>query len=311
MDNLNILVEAKREYLGQLCLLMCPVMIETFEEMYEEAYKLSKGRKVLVMYQKLLKEVPNWSDAMSKQHTDNIANRCAWFNDLLAAVFVSCVKILSAVRLSKDNKKISLKLPTNEVFIQMCHNKVAESLYNDPYIYHDSQNEHSRNDKLFERFSVCIENAVKELIPVQQILQTYMSQQEGQDLDLGDAEIGDSEDPDIIEDNGMEETTEEPFNSEQSMGGEQMMEEPMGGEQTMEEPMEGEPMREEPMMEEPMMEEQNNNSFMNNEFRTINTAPRMQKPMQRTQDDDGVFFPDAAEARQKTSCISKWSLKII
>lgn len=304
MDNLNILVEAKREYLGQLCLLMCPVMIETFEEMYEEAYKLSKGRKVLVMYQKLLKEVPNWSDAMSKQHTDNIANRCAWFNDLLAAVFVSCVKILSAVRLSKDNKKISLKLPTNEVFIQMCHNKVAESLYNDPYIYHDSQNEHSRNDKLFERFSVCVENAVKELIPVQQILQTYMSQQEGQDLDLGDAEIGDSEDPDIIEDNGMEETTEEPFESEQPMGGEQMMEEPMGGEQMMEEPMggesmEGEPMREEQMMEEPMMEEQNNRSFMNNEFRTINTAPRMQKPMQRTQDDDGVFFPDAAEARQK------------
>ena len=299
MDNLNILVEAKREYLGQLCLLMCPVMIETFEEMYEEAYKLSKGRKVLVMYQKLLKEVPNWSDAMSKQHTDNIANRCAWFNDLLAAVFVSCVKILSAVRLSKDNKKISLKLPTNEVFIQMCHNKVAESLYNDPYIYHDSQNEHSRNDKLFERFSVCVENAVKELIPVQQILQTYMSQQEGQDLDLGDAEIGDSEDPDIIEDNGMEETTEEPFNSEQPMGGEQIMEEPMREEQIMEEPMEGEPMREEQMMEEPMMEEQNNRSFMNNEFRTINTAPRMQKPMQRTQDDDGVFFPDAAEARQK------------
>ena len=299
MDNLNILVEAKREYLGQLCLLMCPVMIETFEEMYEEAYKLSKGRKVLVMYQKLLKEVPNWSDAMSKQHTDIIANRCAWFNDLLAAVFVSCVKILSAVRLSKDNKKISLKLPTNEVFIQMCHNKVAESLYNDPYIYHDSQNEHSRNDKLFERFSVCVENAVKELIPVQQILQTYMSQQEGQDLDLGDAEIGDSEDPDIIEDNGMEETTEEPFNSEQPMGGEQMMEEPMREEQMMEEPMEGEPMREEQMMEEPMMEEQNNRSFMNNEFRTINTAPRMQKPMQRTQDDDGVFFPDAAEARQK------------
>jgi len=305
MDNLNILVEAKREYLGQLCLLMCPVMIETFEEMYEEAYKLSKGRKVLVMYQKLLKEVPNWSDAMSKQHTDNIANRCAWFNDLLAAVFVSCVKILSAVRLSKDNKKISLKLPTNEVFIQMCHNKVAQSLYNDPYIYHESQNEHSRNDKLFERFSICVENAVKELIPVQQILQTYMSQQEGQDLDLGDAEVGDSEDPDIIEDNGMEETSEEPFDNEQSMGEEQPMgeqpmgEQPMGEQPMMEEPMTEEPMMGEQMMEEPMMGEGNNRSFMNNEFRTINTAPRVQKPMQRTQDDDGVFFPDAAESRQK------------
>ena len=295
MDNLNILVEAKREYLGQLCLLMCPVMIETFEEMYEEAYKLSKGRKVLIMYQKLLKEVPNWSDAMSKQHTDNIANRCAWFNDLLAAVFVSCVKILSAVRLSKDNKKISLKLPTNEVFIQMCHNKVAESLYNDPYIYHDSQNEHSRNDKLFERFSTCVENAVKELIPVQQILQTYMSQtQEGQDLDLNETEIGDSEDPEILE-GSHEETTEEPFNSEtnqESMGG-IPEEEPMGMPQ--EEPM---GMPQEETMEMPREELQiPQQSFVDNEFKTINTGVRQQQNIQ--QEDDGVLFPDAPESHRK------------
>ena len=111
MDNLNVLVEAKKEYLGQLCLIMCPAMIEVFHDMYNEAVALSKGRKVLVMYQKLLKEVPNWSNAMSKQHTDNISDRCAWFSDLLAAVFVACTKILSAVRLKTDNKKISLKLP--------------------------------------------------------------------------------------------------------------------------------------------------------------------------------------------------------
>ena len=120
MDNLNVLVEAKKEYMGQLCLIMCPAMIEVFQDMYNEAVTMSKGRKVLVMFQKLLKEVPNWSNAMSKQHSDNIANRCAWFNDLLAAVFVACTKILSAVRLKADNKKIALKLPTNEVFIQTC-----------------------------------------------------------------------------------------------------------------------------------------------------------------------------------------------
>jgi len=301
MDNLNILVEAKREYLGQLCILMCPVMIETFEEMYEEAYKLSKGRKVLVMYQKLLKEVPNWSDAMSKQHSDNIANRCAWFNDLLAAVFVSCVKILSAVRLSKDNKKISLKLPTNEVFIQMCHNKAAESLYNDPYIYHEEQNEHSRNDKLFERFSVCIENAVKELIPVQQILQTYMSQtQEGQDLDLGDAEVGDSEDPELLEGN-QEEVASEPFESETQneipMEGVQSEEMGMG----METDMNMGEQQEQPMQmsdDEEDMETNTNqppSSFYNNEFKTINTNDRQQVQNR----DEGVLFPDAPDAHRK------------
>jgi hypothetical protein len=276
-------------------------MIETFEEMYEEAYKLSKGRKVLVMYQKLLKEVPNWSDAMSKQHSDNIANRCAWFNDLLAAVFVSCVKILSAVRLSKDNKKISLKLPTNEVFIQMCHNKAAESLYNDPYIYHEEQNEHSRNDKLFERFSVCIENAVKELIPVQQILQTYMSQtQEGQDLDLGDAEVGDSEDPELLE-GDQEEVASEPFESETQNGmpmeSEQSEEMGMG----METDMNMGEQQEQPMQmsdDEEHMETNINqppSSFYNNEFKTINTNDRQQVQNR----DEGVLFPDAPDAHRK------------
>jgi hypothetical protein len=275
-DPLNILVEAKREYIGQLCLLMCPVMIETFETMYEEAYKLTKGRKVLVMYQKLLKEVPNWSDAMSKQHTDNISNRCAWFNDLLAAVFVSCVKILSAVRLNKDNKKISLKLPTNEVFIQTCYNNAAKDLYRDPYIYHETQNEHTRNDKLYERFCICIETSVKELIPVQQILQTYMSQtQEGQDLDVGEAEVGDSEDPDLI-DGYEEETSEEPFDAEPSM----------------EPPME-------PPMEQVMEPEQT--SPFENEFRTIDTKQpqQPQQPQQPEEEDEGVLFPDASETRAK------------
>ena len=300
MDNLNILVEAKREYLGQLCILMCPVMIEVFEEMYEEAYKLSKGRKTLIMFQKLLKEVPNWSDAQSKQHTDNIANRCAWFNDLIAAVFVSCVKILSAVRLSKDNKKISLKLPTNEVFIQMCYNKAAENLYNDPYIYHDPQNEHARNDKLFERFSACIETAVKELIPVQQILQTYMSQtQEGQDLDLNEAEVGDFEDPDVLE--GGEEPEEvsgDPFNQ---TSGEQgpMEQEPMMGDQP---PLEDPDTLEQPPME-PEQEQlpsqapyipQQQSSFIDNEFKTINTGSQA-----RQSQDDGVLFPDAPESHPR------------
>ena len=62
------------------------------------------------------------------------------------------------------------------------------------------------------------------------------------------------------------------------------------------------PMEEEQPMEEgqpPMEEEQTNNSFMNNEFKTINTTPHMQNPQQRTQDEDDVFFPDAAETRQK------------
>jgi len=82
MDNLNVLVEAKKEYLGQMCLIMIPPMIEVFQDMYIEAMKTSKGKQVLIMFQKHLKEVPNWSNAMSKRHTDNITEFLSCFRNI-------------------------------------------------------------------------------------------------------------------------------------------------------------------------------------------------------------------------------------
>jgi hypothetical protein len=276
MDNLNIMVEAKREYMGQLYLIMCPPMIEVFQDMYDEATKLSKGRKTLIMFQKLLKEVPNWSNAMSKQHSDNIANRCAWFNDLVAAVFVACTKILSAVRLKADNKKISLKLPTNEVFIQTCYNNVAKDLYKDPYVFHEEQSEYARDDELTRRFSVCIEATIKELIPVQEILQTYMSQ-DSRDIDL-DAQVHDGEDPDVFD----------------------------AGDETFPEP-EPEPMMEPFPEDEPMLgaeEEPLQPTGLENEFKTVPgvRAPEPEAPMPQAMgepEDEDVFFGDAPEQRVK------------
>lgn len=284
MDNLNVLVEAKREYLGQLSHLMCPVMIETFDKIFEEAYTMSKGRKVLIMFQKLLKEVPNWNEGMSKQHTDNIANRCAWFNDLLAAVFVSCVKILSSVRLGKDNKKISLKLPTNETFIQTCYNNIAKDIYKDPYIFTESQNEHARDEKLFQRFSVVIEASVRELIPVQQILQTYMNN-ESEDIDVG-GEAEDTEDPEFVDEYQEPEPTAEPEMGSPEGEGEAV---PMAE-------GEAEPMGEAgPPMGEPQQVETESSPF-DNEFKTISTTDQ---PPPEAEEEDDVLFPDASETRAK------------
>lgn len=286
MENLNVLVEAKKEYLGQMCLIMCPAMIDVFQEIYGEAVKTAKGKQVLIMFQKLLKEVPNWSNAMSKRHSDNITDRCSWFGDLLAAVFVACTKILSAVRLKADNKKIALKLPTEEVFIQTCYNNVAKDLYKDPYIFHEEQSEYVRDENLTMRMSICIENTVKELIPVQQILQTYMSQ-ETRDISL-DGEVEDTMDPDVVEGEG------------------ELMEEPEPG-------VESEPI-EEPM---PMGEPEPEPTGLENEFKTVPGVqapepepepepmeePQMEQPqMEQPQpqpDDDDVLFGDAPEQRTK------------
>lgn len=281
MDNLNILVEAKREYLEQLSILMCPVMIDVFDEMYQEAYKLSKGRKVLIMFQQLLRDVPEWSETMAKQHTDNIANRCAWFKDLVAAVFVSSVKILSAVRLSKDAKKLSVKLPTNEVFIHSCYKNAAKDIYKNPYVFSENQSEHDRNDKLYERFSQCVETTVKELIPVQEILQTYMTVQ--------DNELIEPQDANLMEDDVDEYTEPEP----------PMEPEPPTGEETLPGPTESEEI---PPVDTPMEAEETPPPVsrpFEGEFRTIPTTQAPQVPqVPEPVDEDEDLFPDAAETRR-------------
>jgi hypothetical protein len=204
MDGLTVLVEAKKEYLAQLCCVMCPQMITVFESMYSEANNISKGRKVLQQYQKLLKEVPNWNNHMIHQHVDKMNSSCGWFNDLLAAVFVSYVKILSSVRINSENKKISLKLPSNDVFIHGCFTNAAKELYKDPYVYHEEMSEYDRDANLTRRFVACIEATVKDMIPIQEILKTYISSKS--EIEFENKPDEDTEDPDV------EETFPEPEN---------------------------------------------------------------------------------------------------
>jgi hypothetical protein len=197
----------------------------------------------------------------------------------LAAVFVACTKILSSVRLKADNKKISLKLPTEEVFIQTCYNNIAKDLYKDPYIFHEEQSEYMRDEKLTVRFCTCIESTVKELIPVQQILQTYMSQ-ESRDISL-DGEIQDGIDPDVL-DEPMGEPEPEPIGEPEP--------EPMGESELEPEPMGG---------PEPQP------TGLENEFKTVpgvqapEPEPVMEEVEQQPQEEDDVLFGDAPEQRTK------------
>lgn len=259
-NNLNVLVEAKKEYIHQLNMIMCPVMIETLWEVYNEAKKISKGKKILLTYQKLLKEIVNWNNHMVKQHSEKISKTCGWFNDLLAAVFVSYVKIFSSVRLNVGSKKISIKLPTNDVFIHGCYINAAKDIYKDPYIFHDELTDYEREEKLFTRLGNCIENTIKEMVPVKEILSTYIAQDRPMSNDL-----------DVTSEFGGEGDTEDPQIDDEPM------ELPDGAEP---DPENVEPF-DTPNTEEPPAEE---------ETKDINLGG---KP--NTEEDDGVLFPDAPD----------------
>lgn len=187
---MDVLVEAERKYMTKLTSVIAPIMIDAFYDLFQEAKKTSQGRKVLLQYQALLQEVKNWNNTIVKQHTDAIIKSCSMFPNLLAAVFVILVKIMSAVRITNDSKKLNIKLPTNDVFVHSCYMATAASLYEDPYVMVEDITDIARRANIHARITKAVRDVVEDFVPIQQILDTYIPSFTSGELDMnGPSEI--------------------------------------------------------------------------------------------------------------------------
>lgn len=192
---MEVLVEARREYTDQLYAYMIPVIIQTISDIYQTSQQMDKSVK---QFQVLLQEVKQWNQTIVKQHSDEMTKVCPWFTELLTAVMVAHVKILSSVRLGQDQRKISIRMPTNEIFVHSAYINCARNVYNDPDIFCASapSTDGIKEKLLTERFKPCIDQTIRDLVPVQQILNTYIGPQPEQTMDIG---VSDAPDPDIAE----------------------------------------------------------------------------------------------------------------
>jgi hypothetical protein len=200
MDLLN---ESERRFTKKLCDAMIPVMIEAFWEIWLEAKKESQGKNTTRVFQELLRGVKTWNSSISLKNTEAIIKNQSLFPNLLAAVFVIHVKILSAIRTDRKSKKISIKLPANDVFVQRCYEACAKDLYENPSIIVDNKPEEERKEVLYARFCKRIGEVIEDLVPTAEILNTYLPlPAAGDDLDMDhDDEEGEDEDvPDLADD---------------------------------------------------------------------------------------------------------------
>jgi Family of unknown function (DUF5764) len=199
MDLLN---ESERRFTKKLCDAMIPVMIEAFWEIWLEAKKESQGKNTTRVFQELLRGVKTWNSSISLKNTEAIIKNQSLFPNLLAAVFVIHVKILSAIRTDKKSKKISIKLPANDVFVQRCYEACAKDLYENPSIIVDNKSEEERNNNLNERFHKRICVVIEDLVPTAEILNTYLPlPAAGEDLDMDHEDEDPDEDvPDLADD---------------------------------------------------------------------------------------------------------------
>lgn len=197
---MEVLNDAERRFSAKLVAAMLPELVDTFWAIWEETKKETKDRKFVENYRQNLRKIKDeWSNVKVKGHVANIVKECAMFPRLIAAVFVIHVKILSSIRIDKNSKKISLKLPSNDVFVHTCFIECARDLYEEPWIITDEKPVSERRDELNRRFTKCIRETIENLVPTEEILNAYLTlpDEETSELEMGEdlAEPGPEPEP--------------------------------------------------------------------------------------------------------------------
>ncbi len=198
MDDIapNILVETKNEYTHQLTNILIPYIYEGIASIYDDSEKLHEDNKgestVLKTFQAQLNKVPKWNQEIIDAETQRILDRtqCEWLSDLITAVFVSHTKILSVVtkKDTSSKEKINVKIPQISRFVHKCYIECAREFFKNPFLI-DKEDlttaEKQRNMReSLQVIEQCIINAVRKLLPVQDILRKYL----GDALDEDDIE---------------------------------------------------------------------------------------------------------------------------
>ena len=163
-----LLVQAKTEYMYQLADVIAPFAINTINQLYTAAKKDAGFRKPTRKFQGKLREIPQWNQSMIDAQVTAIMNKYKFFPELIAAAFVSYVKILSSVKIHSHKPHIQLKLPADDVFVHKCFVNIAKTFYLDPPLVKAPRE---------VRLAVvrnAVETSVRELLPTEDILRAYL-----------------------------------------------------------------------------------------------------------------------------------------
>jgi hypothetical protein len=97
--------------------------------------------------------------------------------ELMTAVFIAHTKVLTAVRLSTKQKKLSIVVPKLDHFIHRVFRESARCFWKSPFLFMDNGNVMERQKNILQVEAMAMEaitTAVRGLLPVKQILQDYL-----------------------------------------------------------------------------------------------------------------------------------------
>ena len=210
--NIEVLVAARNEYIEQLKSIVCPLIIQGINSIYDDSLEISQGKHTIQTFQKLLKEIPKWNQTILQEESKRIKKKCPYIMDIVTAIFVSNVKILASIRLKGKNENIRVKIPSSDIFIHSIYIESAQQVFYDPFLfYHKTNNigKVQQNKKaVIDIIRYSVDETIRQMLPFDNILQEYLANA-----------LDDNADPDSDSDSGSEELSD---SDEESIHGERV-----------------------------------------------------------------------------------------
>ena len=187
MDDYSLpsLNEARNEWCARLVNILAPMMSEGFRSIFDEAWKLCEQNnetgKYLMTFQNFLSRVPKWNATIIEQETQRIVDRsgCGHLADLVTCVHIIQLKSLTCMRVGSKQKKVDIDIPQLNDFIHKVYVHCARKLYTNVYLFErgipplTTQKNMRETDIIIKE---CILDSIRESIPLEMILKTYMDE---------------------------------------------------------------------------------------------------------------------------------------
>ncbi len=195
---LSVYSDARAEYTKQLCVFLVPAYFQFFIELLEKGKQemVNEPKRALWQFQNYLNEIHDWN--MEKVHNEihriNTNSGCDYLEDLLTAVFIAHTKVLTAIRLSSNKKKIEINVPKVEHFLFKVLCETSKLLWSSTYLFRDGIPgiEKQQNYRNIEQIiNEGILQAVRSLVPVKSILRDFVN---NDGVDAADEDEDDSDD---------------------------------------------------------------------------------------------------------------------
>ena len=193
MDDYSItsLTESKNEWCARLVGIFINHINEGVNSIFNEATKLcienDEENKYLMTFQNLLSTIPNWNTTTIEAERKRIeANSgCKYLEDLITCVHIIQLKALTCIRVGQKQKKINIDIPSIDKFVHQIYINTARKLYTNIYLFEKDifpLQVQKNNRELEVLIKEAILTTIRENIPIEQILRSYMEETEEQEI---------------------------------------------------------------------------------------------------------------------------------